>query len=118
MSTRYNHGSHFENHQRAAELHEMAAHAHRKAAEAHESQDHESGQEHTREALEHSRQAFEHARQAHAGGVNEHGLATFGHQEIAALAHKLWVERGSPEGSPEVDWFRAAQELRARNEGG
>ncbi len=40
MSTRYNHGSHFENHQRAAELHESAAHAHRSAAEADEKQDH------------------------------------------------------------------------------
>ena len=45
MSTRYNHGSHYENHQRAAELHDKAAHAHRSAAEAHEKQDHQTGQE-------------------------------------------------------------------------
>lgn len=32
-------------------------------------------------------------------------------QEIAALAHKLWEERGCPEGTPEEDWFRAEQEL-------
>ena len=31
MSTRYNNGSHYENHQRAAELHDVAAHAHRVA---------------------------------------------------------------------------------------
>ncbi len=54
MSTRYNHGSHYENHQRAAELHDSAAHAHQSAAEAHEKQDHQTGQEHSRQALEHS----------------------------------------------------------------
>ena len=48
--------------------------------------------------------------------VNEHGFAVFGHQDIAALAHALWESRGCPEGSPEEDWFRAAQELRARGE--
>ncbi len=31
--------------------------------------------------------------------------------EIARLAHRLWTERGCPEGSPEVDWLRAEQEL-------
>jgi hypothetical protein len=47
MSTRYNHGSHYENHQRAAELHDQAAHAHRAAAEHRGKQDHQMGQEHT-----------------------------------------------------------------------
>lgn len=31
--------------------------------------------------------------------------------EIAARAHRCWVERGRPLGSPEVDWQRARQEL-------
>jgi hypothetical protein len=31
---------------------------------------------------------------------------------IAALAHRLWLERGCPEGSPEEDWFLAERELR------
>jgi hypothetical protein len=29
------------------------------------------------------------------------------HEQIAALAYALWQERGCPEGSPEVDWFKA-----------
>jgi hypothetical protein len=32
-------------------------------------------------------------------------------QEIAALAHKLWEDRGCPEGTPEEDWFRAEHEI-------
>ena len=117
MSTRYNNGSHYENHQRAAELHDSAAHAHRSAAEAHEKQDHQTGQERSRQALEHSKQAYQQAEQAHRNAVNEHGIATFGHEDIAALAHALWLARGCPEGSPEEDWFRATQELRTRREG-
>ena len=31
--------------------------------------------------------------------------------EIAALAFSLWEARGCPEGSPEVDWFQAEQQL-------
>jgi hypothetical protein len=31
--------------------------------------------------------------------------------EIAQLAHRYWIERGRPQGSPEVDWNRARQEL-------
>jgi hypothetical protein len=117
MSTRYNDGSHYENHQRAAELHDNAAHAHRSAAEAHEKQDHQTGQERSREALEHSQQAHQHAEHVHRDAVNEHGFATFGHEDIAALAHALWQARGCPQGSPEEDWFHAAQELRTRGEG-
>jgi Protein of unknown function (DUF2934) len=30
---------------------------------------------------------------------------------ITSLAHRYWLERGCPEGSPEVDWYLA--ELRA-----
>jgi len=34
--------------------------------------------------------------------------------EIASLAHALWEARGGQGGSPEDDWYRAEQELRAR----
>ncbi len=41
-----------------------------------------------------------------------------GQAELQALAHQLWKERGSPVGSPEIDWFEAEariqQELHAR----
>jgi hypothetical protein len=116
MSTHYNNGSHYENHQRAAELHDLAAHAHRSAAEAHEKGDHQTGQELSRRALEHSRQAHEHTGQVHRNAVNEHGIETFGHQETATLAYTLWQARGCPEGSPDEDWFQAAQDLRAHAE--
>ena len=33
--------------------------------------------------------------------------------EIASLAHALWEARGGQGGSPEDDWYRAEQELRA-----
>jgi hypothetical protein len=32
--------------------------------------------------------------------------------EISARAYRCWQERGCPEGSPEVDWRRAEEELR------
>ena len=32
--------------------------------------------------------------------------------KIASLAYALWVERGCPEGSPDVDWLEAEEELR------
>lgn len=35
-------------------------------------------------------------------------------QEIAELAYELWQAGGCPDGSPEVDWFRAEQELQSR----
>ena len=34
-------------------------------------------------------------------------------EEIARLAEKFWAERGWPIGSPEQDWLRAEQELKA-----
>jgi len=117
MSTRYNHGSRYENHQRAAELHDSAAHAHLSAAEAHEKQDHQTGQELSRRALEHSQQAHQHTEQVHRDAVTEHDIGNFGHEDIAVLAHALWQARGCPEGSPEEDWSHAVQELRARREG-
>ena len=34
------------------------------------------------------------------------------HEIIEALAYQLWLDRGSPAGSPEIDWRRAEEELR------
>ncbi len=39
---------------------------------------------------------------------------TFDTADVRDLAHHLWLTRGAPEGSPEVDWERALLELRAR----
>ena len=33
-------------------------------------------------------------------------------EKIAVRAFELWQRRGSPLGSPEVDWFEAERELR------
>lgn len=35
-------------------------------------------------------------------------------RSTAALAHLLWLERGSPVGSPEADWSRAEELLKGR----
>jgi hypothetical protein len=112
MSTRYNNGSHYENHQRAAELQDEAAHAHR-VGEQQGKQDHLTGQEHSRQALEHSQDAQGQTPAATVG----HGIAAFGHDDIAALAHKLWQARGGADGSPQDDWFHAVEELRSRSYG-
>ncbi len=109
MSTRYNNGSHYENHQRAAELHDIAAHAHR-AGELQGKEDHLTGHEHSRQALEHSEEAHRHTR----GAAMAHGIVAFGHEDIAALAFELWQSRGCPSGSSDEDWFRASEQLRAR----
>ena len=37
-------------------------------------------------------------------------------REISALAYELWIQRGCPLGSPEVDWFRAEEELKRLKE--
>jgi hypothetical protein len=34
------------------------------------------------------------------------------HDTIAEIAYCLWILRARPIGSPEVDWYRAEQELR------
>jgi hypothetical protein len=34
-------------------------------------------------------------------------------EAVAKLAYQLWAERGRPEGTPEEDWFRAQDLLRA-----
>ena len=112
MSTRQNNGSHYENHQRAAELHDVAAHAHR-VAEQQGKQDHLTGHEHSRQALEHSQEAHQQTQAATIG----RGIAAFGHDDIAVLAQELWQARGCPDGSPQEDWFHAAEELRSRTFG-
>jgi len=33
-------------------------------------------------------------------------------EEVAALAHRFWAERGYQHGQHVADWFRAEQELR------
>ena len=108
MSTRYNDGSHYENHQRAAELQDGAAHAHR-VAEQQGKQDHLTGHEQTRQASEHHS-----GHNAPTGATVGHGIAAFGHAEIATRAYEIWQERGCPDGTAEEDWYHAAEELRAR----
>jgi DUF2934 family protein len=39
----------------------------------------------------------------------------FTRDEIAVLAYELWERRSRPFGSPEIDWYAAERELRARN---
>jgi hypothetical protein len=36
------------------------------------------------------------------------------HNDVAMLAHKLWLKRGCPIGSDQEDWFRAENELKKR----
>lgn len=108
MSTRYNNGSHYENHQRAAELHDVAAHAHRVAEQG--KHGYQTGHEHSRQALEHSQEAHRHTQAA----AEAHSVVSFSHDDLANLAYELWQARGCPDGSPEEDWFHAAEELRAR----
>ncbi len=96
-------------HRRAAELHDGAAHAHR-VGEQQGREDHVTGHEHSQQALEHSESAHRHTQAA----TTAHGISAFGHEDIAALAHKLWEARGCPDGSPEEDWFHAAEKLRSR----
>ncbi len=36
------------------------------------------------------------------------------HEEIARLAYRLYEERGSQDGSPDEDWYRAEEQLRHR----
>lgn len=34
--------------------------------------------------------------------------------DLQVLAYQLWRDRGSPIGSPEIDWFEAEAQIRAR----
>jgi hypothetical protein len=110
MSARHKDGSHYENHQRAAELHGLAAHDH-STGEHDGKEDHQTGREHSRQALEHSNKAYQRLEQAHEKARTAQQATE---QDVAALAFKLWQERGCPEGSPSEDWFRAAEELQFR----
>ena len=47
-------------------------------------------------------------------GTEEAGAESL-HEQIVALAHALWRERGCPEGSPEEDWFTAEQQVKQRS---
>ncbi len=94
MSTRYNPGSHYQNHPRGVELHDIAAHAPRTDAEADEKQDHQTGQEYSRQALEHAQEAYRHTEHIHRDGANEHRIATLERRDVAELAHALWQARG------------------------
>ena len=46
--------------------------------------------------------------------VTELGTDQHEKEEIAVLAYQFCLERGSPIGSPEEDWFRAKAEVRPR----
>jgi hypothetical protein len=35
---------------------------------------------------------------------------------VATLAYELWLGRGCPIGSPEIDWFRAEEVLKSQTE--
>ena len=41
----------------------------------------------------------------------EQELETLTQESIAVRAYELWQERGCPDGSPEVDWLAAEEEL-------
>jgi hypothetical protein len=71
--------------------------------------DHPTGHEHSRQANEH----FHDGRQSTRAATTGHGIAAFGHHDIAARAYELWQARGCPNDSPEEDWFHAAEELRS-----
>ena len=57
----------------------------------------------------HQRSAEMHNNPAHAYQAQEHTGQN--HQEVALRAHSLWEARGRPEGSPDEDWFHAAQQI-------
>ena len=109
MSSRYDHGSHYEKHPRADELNAAATHAH-ETGELHGKQDHATPGEQSDKELEHVSDGQPHARETTVG----HGITAFGHNDIAALAHQLWEARGCPQGSADEDWFEAVRQLRLR----
>jgi hypothetical protein len=102
----------------ANEQRNLAAHNHHTGAEHHGKEEHPGGHESSRRDAEHVNQAYLLAQKEHQGpgtGQSAHGLA---HEEkemeTAALAYQHWQDRGCPIGSPEHDWTRAADEIRAR----
>jgi hypothetical protein len=43
-------------------------------------------------------------------------IASDQHQKIEQLAYRLWLDRGSPIGSDQEDWFRAEYILNAESQ--
>lgn len=76
-----------------------------------------TGHERSRQAMEHASQVFLHEQEEHRKTKPTEKPREATHQaseqEIAALAYELWQARNCPEGSPEEDWFRAVESLRA-----
>jgi hypothetical protein len=105
-----------ETHERSTELRGGAAHAHLVGAEGREKQDHPTANEQSRWQREEKFQLQGRMEEAWNWGNNGAASRHFGHKEIAELAHRLWVERGCPEGTAEADWFAASQQLRAGGE--
>ena len=107
-----------ESQQIAAELHNRAEQAHRGGARQHGKQEHLSGQESSRQDHEHTNKAYLQTQKEHQQSGPEHGAIAVVHeaneQDIAALAYELWQGRCCPQGSPEDDWLRAAEQLRSR----
>ena len=114
MFTRKDKGSSGHNHQRAAEMHNGPEHAHLVAAEAHEKQDHQNGHERSSQSLEHSQKTHEQTDLSHQGRAEGNGATA--HEDVAILAHGLWEARGCPDGSPDEDWYHAAQQLQHQGE--
>jgi|GEM_PF-1870263 len=52
-----------------------------------------------------------HLNQSSASGDESYSYSS---DDVAAHAYRCWHERGCPDGSPEVDWHRAEEELRNR----
>jgi len=74
-----------------------------------------SNPEQTKEALPQQRVESRQALTPQNSGSDETG-AVDGESatgEIAALAYQYWLERGSPHGSHDEDWYRAEQQLKA-----
>lgn len=90
-----------------------AAHAHEVADYTRDKQDHPTANEQSRWQREERFQTQGRMEQAWNWGTNGGASRYFGHQEIAELAHSLWVRRGCPKGSAEADWFEASAQLRA-----
>lgn len=42
------------------------------------------------------------------------GEQDFGLSETRLVAYGFWCERGCPEGTPEIDWFRAEHHIAAK----
>jgi Protein of unknown function (DUF2934) len=51
-----------------------------------------------------------------ANATPEESIAGDQHQKIEQLAYRLWLDRGSPIGSDQEDWFRAENMLNAESQ--